>query len=167
MRQAKTEGDQVLAGNLFALKCLNQTVDQFVIARQSQLKQVVKSQRSLAQRWVDAAIRDVLLQKRLKETPGDIGGRCFITTEGEVKRKRIAAACEQMVVALPQQLRCAVVRGRGQNEHTPISQQRSLLHNLAQLGVAAEEFIAIDASENAQLGHYCSCESADAGRPVP
>src|SRR5438477_387701 len=54
----------------------------------------MKGQRSLAQRWVDAAICDVLLQECLKETPGNIDGRCVIAPECKIKRKRIAAACE-------------------------------------------------------------------------
>src|SRR5207245_70996 len=144
-----------------------QRVNEFIVTRQSQLKQVMKSQRRQAQRWVDAAIRDVLLQKCLKEAPADIGSRCVAPLEGKVKWRWIAAAGEELIVALPQELRCAGVRCRQQSQDARISRQRSLSHNLAQIGIAAKEFIAIDASENARLDHYCSCESADVGRPVP
>src|SRR5437870_13770117 len=127
----------------------------------------MKSKRRQAQRWVDAAIRDVLLQKCLEEAPADIGGRCLAPLEGKVKWRWIAAAGEELIVAVPQELRCAGVRCREQSQDARISRQRSLLHNLAQIGIAAKEFMAIDASESARVDHYCSCESAEVGRCGP
>jgi len=95
----------------------------------------MKAHASITQGRIYSPIGDVLLQKILKESPGGIQRRLFISGKREVDRNWLAAAREQLIVCVTHQFAGADA-GSG-HYYQAVASAGSLPYELLQFRVAA------------------------------
>src|SRR5882672_10697108 len=95
--QAEPHKVALVVGCSLAFKTFHQLGDQFVVAGERQLDEIMKSERRVAERGIDTPIGNVLLKEVLKKPTRGLCRRAIARPERKINWDRITATEKQLI----------------------------------------------------------------------